>query len=191
MRLLYGTWLALLAACGARPTPADTFLTRIAEHCGRAYAGRIVANEGGAPDDPMAGKALVMHVRACAPGRLEIPFHVGEDRSRTWILSRIARGLRLEHDHRHQDGSSDALSMYGGDTAAAGSATRQEFPVNEPSRELFARQDRQVSMTNVWAIEIEPGRRFVYELAREGRLFRVEFDLTRPVLAPPTPWGRR
>jgi hypothetical protein len=44
-------------------------------------------------------------------------------------------------------------------------------------------------MTNVWAIELEPGRRYVYELARPGRLFRVEFDLTKPVAPPLPPWG--
>jgi hypothetical protein len=33
-------------------------------------------------------------------------------------------------------------------------------------------------MTNVWAMEIEPKQVFIYELARPGRLFRVEFDLT-------------
>ena len=38
-------------------------------------------------------------------------------------------------------------------------------------------------------MEVEPGRAFVYELARPQRLFRVEFDLTRPVPAPPAPWG--
>ena len=39
--------------------------------------------------------------------------------------------------------------------------------------------------------EIEPGRRFLYELSRpNGRLFQVEFDLSRPVPLPPwSSWG--
>ena len=42
------------------------------------------------------------------------------------------------------------------------------------------------------AIEIAPGRQFVYELSRPGgRLFQVEFDLTRPVPPPPAPWGSK
>jgi hypothetical protein len=188
----------LLAACAGRAPPAaapspdaaaDAFLASLARHCGRAHAGRIVASEPAAADDSMAGEALVMHVRGCSPGQLKIPFHVGDDRSRTWVLTRTASGLRLEHDHRHEDGSSDAVTMYGGDTAAAGSATRQEFPVSAPSRALFERQGLPASVTNVWALEVEPGRRFVYELARPGRLFRVEFDLTRDVAVPPAPWG--
>jgi hypothetical protein len=44
--------------------------------------------------------------------------------------------------------------------------------------------------TNVWTVEITP-EHFVYQLRREStdRRFRVEFDLTRPVEAPPAPWG--
>jgi hypothetical protein len=46
------------------------------------------------------------------------------------------------------------------------------------------------SVTNTWAMEIEAGQRFLYELARpSGRLFQVEFDLTQPVPIPPAPWG--
>lgn len=173
--------------------PADAFLAALAVHCGKAYAGRIVANEPaaapGAPADPFEGKALVMHVRECSPGEIRVPFHVGDDRSRTWVITRTGGGLRLKHDHRHEDGSSDVLTMYGGDTAAPGTSTRQEFPVDAESKALFEQQGLKASMTNVWAIELEPGVRYVYELARPGRLFRVEFDLTRPVALPPPPWG--
>lgn len=172
--------------------PADAFLARIAEHCGEAYAGRIVADEPPPPgEDPFAGKDLVLHVRSCTEGRIEIPFHVGEDRSRTWVLTRTADGLRLKHDHRHEDGSHDEVTMYGGDTAEPGTEVRQEFPVDAESIATFEENGLAASVVNVWAMEIEPGERFVYELARPGteRLFRVEFDLTTPVPEPPAPWG--
>ncbi len=200
--LVTGSALVLAVACSAGPAappagaaveqaPVDSFLAAVRQHCGQAFAGRIVANDPATPDDPFVGKTLVMHVRECAPATVSIPFHVGDDRSRTWVLTRTGSGLRLKHDHRHADGSSDVLTMYGGDSAGAeaGSATRQTFPVDEESKALFTREKREVSLTNVWAMEIEPGRRFVYELARPGRLFRVEFDLTTPVEAPPAPWG--
>jgi hypothetical protein len=120
------------APSGPMTAPADAFLAAIAAHCGKAFAGRIVANEPqtGTPD-AFEGKPLVMHVRGCSePTReLSIPFHVGDDRSRTWVLTRTADGLRLKHDHRHEDGSPDASTLYGGDTAQAGTAMRQEFPV--------------------------------------------------------------
>ena len=48
-----------------------------------------------------------MHVRECSEDAIRIPFHVGEDRSRTWVVTRTANGLRLKHDHRHEDGSEE------------------------------------------------------------------------------------
>ena len=196
--------LAFITACGggsreqAAPpageprqaaTAADAFMQRIVAHCGQAFEGRIAANEPADPNDPFVGQRLVMHVRQCSDDELMIPFHVGEDRSRTWIITRTDTGLRLKHDHRHQDGSDDVLTMYGGETTTAGTERRQEFPVDQFSKDLFQRENRQASMSNVWAMEIEPNQTFVYELARPGRLFRVQFDLTRPVEAPPAPWG--
>ena len=170
--------------------PADSFMARIAEHCGKAYEGRIVMNEPQADDDPFAGQALVMHVRDCGEKEVKIPFHVGENRSRTWILTRTYDGIRLKHDHRHEDGSEDDVTMYGGETASRGTEARQEFPVDRESVRLFEREGLAASTNNVWAVEIEPGERFVYELARPGteRLFRVEFDLTTPVAEPPPVW---
>lgn len=170
--------------------PADAFLARLAPHCGQAFAGRITANEPAQPSDPFDGKTLVMHVRECSPAEVKVPFHVGDDHSRTWVLTRTATGLRLKHDHRHEDGSDDAVTMYGGDTATPGTEVRQEFPVDAFSIEMFEREGLNVSVTNTWAMEIEPGKRFLYELSRPGgRLFRVEFDLATPVAPPPTPWG--
>ena len=164
----------------------------IAAHCGKAYAGRIVVNEPApATPDAFEGKALVLHVRGCdaTASRIEIPFHVGDDRSRTWILTRTDARLRLKHDHRHEDGSHDALTMYGGDTVAAGTVERQSFPADAESIAMFRREGLNASLENTWVVEIRPAL-FAYELTRpNGRRFRVEFDLTRPVAAPPAPWG--
>ncbi|MEJ1097987.1 MULTISPECIES: hypothetical protein [unclassified Pseudoxanthomonas] len=177
----------------AATEPVDGFLAAIARHCGQAFAGRVVANEP-KPSTPDAfeGKPLIMHVRGCDEPRkqLRIPFHVGDDRSRTWVLTRTPQGLQLKHDHRHEDGSPDATTMYGGNTVDAETATRQAFPVDVESIAMFQREGLTASVTNTWAMEIVPGQRFVYELSRpNGRLFRVEFDLTQPVPAPPAPWG--
>ena len=190
LALLLGAWGASPPQAAAEMSPPDAFLARIASHCGQAFAGRIVANEPAQPDDPFAGQALVMHVRECSPGEIRIPFHVGADHSRTWVLTRTGNGLRLKHDHRHEDGSEDAVTQYGGDTAGPGTPWRQEFPVDEFSIRMFEREGLTASVQNTWAMEIAPGERFVYELSRpSGRLFRVEFDLAVPVEIPPTPWG--
>ena len=187
--LALGAMAATLAAADPVGQAGDEFLAALGRYCGQAFAGRIAANEPAAANDPFVGKPLVMHVRECRPGELRIPFHVGTDRSRTWVLTRTGSGLRLKHDHRHEDGAPDVLTMYGGDTTGPGTAARQEFPADAESKALFERQGLTASLANVWAMEVEPGSRFVYELARPGRLFRVEFDLSQPVTPPPPPWG--
>lgn len=195
MRRWVVAWTALISigACSwpmARSQdPQPAFMETLGQHCGQAYAGRILVNQPADPKDPFVGKMLLMHVRECSEEGLRIPFHVGEDRSRTWVLTRTETGLRLKHDHRHADGSEDVLTQYGGDTQDSGTATRQTFPADAHSRALFLAQGRSGSVSNVWALEID-GDYFVYELARpDGRMFRVAFDLQRPVTPPPAPWG--
>jgi hypothetical protein len=162
--------------------PVDAFWSSLRQLCGKAFAGKLV--ESVPPDTSFAGKALVMHVRECSDTTIRIPFHVGDNRSRTWVLTRNGNGLRLKHDHRHEDGSEDAVTQYGGDTADEGSATQQEFPADAYTGKLLP-----ISATNIWTIEVEPGRLYAYALRREGRRFRVEFDLTTPIDPPPAPWG--
>ncbi len=189
----------LLAGCAytAKTPAADpqaAFLGRLQKLCGKAFAGRLVTSE--AADADMAGAEMVMHVRTCRPSEIRIPFHVRRkdgswDRSRTWIVTRTPTGLRLKHDHRHGDGTPDAMTLYGGDTADAGTAARQFFPVDAESIALFRREGRAVSVTNVWAVEADAAR-FAYELRRVGanaRHFRVEFALDKPAAPPPPPWG--
>lgn len=182
--------LALLASCTAVPDspPAQLqFFERLRSLCGNAYRGRLVSDDP--TDRELAGQPMVMHVRSCSAHEVRIPFHVGEDRSRTWVISRTTEGLRLKHVHRHEDGSEDVLSRYGGDTVVPGTARRQEFPADSFSRTLFANQGIPQSAVNVWAVEVAPGEAFAYELRRPGRHFRAEFDLTQPVSPPPPPWG--
>ncbi len=191
--------LALTGCATTTATPQDAFWQALSSHCGKAYAGRLVSTE--APDADMRGAAMVMHVRDCSAARIAVPFHVQRadgtwDRSRTWVLTRTAAGLRLKHDHRHEDGKPDATTLYGGDTASPGSAAAQDFPVDAESIALFRAEGRSVSTTNVWRVEVDragaPAARFAYQLTRQppnARLFRVEFDLTKPIAAPPAPWG--
>lgn len=179
-----------LAAC-AQPAPAspqDQFFASLSALCGKSFAGAVVVGDP-VRDASFANQTLVMEVRECSDTEIRIPFHVGEDRSRTWVITRTDTGLRLKHDHRHEDGSEDVLTQYGGDTANEGSAVRQEFPADQHSKDLFTAQDIAVSAQNVWAVEVTPGAYFAYELTRPERHFRVEFNLREPVDAPPPPWG--
>ncbi len=182
--------LALLATAGCATVRTESsFLANIVEgNCGKAFEGRIVSPPDPA-DSSFAGKRLVMHVRQCSADEVRVPFHVGDDRSRTWVITRTPTGYRLKHDHRHEDGSEDKVTQYGGDTVTPGTPARQEFPADSFSKELFLRENNAAGVANVWAVDILPRRMFAYELRRPGRFFRVEFDLTRPVDPPPPPWG--
>jgi hypothetical protein len=192
MKIAAPLLVAALAGCatpGVTEAPRDRFFRDLASLCGKAFEGRIASPPVEA-DSAFAGKPLVMHVRGCTEDEIRIPFHVGEDRSRTWVVTRTAAGLRLKHDHRHADGGEDKLTQYGGDTVGEGIAQRQEFPADDLSKAMFDRENIPASTANVWAMEVD-GRVFAYELRRPGRWFRVEFDLTRPVAPPPAPWGSR
>lgn len=186
--LIAGGALACVApAAAAENGNVDRFLDNLAEHCGEAFAGRVVANEPVTGPDPFANRYLVMHVAECEPDELRLTFHVSDDGERQWILKRTERGLQLRHSHRTADGTPLALTMYGGETVDVGTPLRQEFPADAYTIALFEREDLDVGRDNVWAMEIEEDRRFVYELARDdGRLLQIEFDLAHPVELPET-----
>ena len=174
------TVLALLVAGCATPRevdPQEGFMKNLLLLCGKTLEGRIVSPPVAADAD-FAGKHLVAHVRDCSPTEFRIPFAVGEDHSRTWVITRTSSGLQLKHDHRDEDGTEDKLSQYGGETVVPGTPRRQEFPADQFSKDLFVREGREVSVTNVWALETAPGF-LAYELRRPGRFFRVEFQLQR------------
>jgi hypothetical protein len=191
LSLVFIALMPMLAGCpnknAYKTMPAsDYFFRSIQTHCTKAYAGKLVAFNDS--DVKLFSGPLIMHVRGCDKDVLRIAFHVGENRSRTWVITRNEKGLRLKHDHRHQDGSEDKLTQYGGDTISEGDAMRQEFPADDFSKAMFTREGMQVSTENIWALELR-NQVFAYELRRPNRHFRVEFDLSKPVENPPAPWG--
>lgn len=172
-----------LPACASTPvadTPQDVFLARLNALCGQRFEGRVATTDP--VDDDFRNSRLVMHVRDCAANEVGIPFAVGEDRSRRWVITRTEAGLRLKHDHRDPQGEIHGWHMYGGDTVAPGTAERQSFPVDAESIAMFREGGAEASTTNVWSVDVRPGDIFAYELRRpSGRFLRVEFDLTRPL----------
>ena len=70
---------------------------------GKAFAGQLVIGTEPSDADFMKGKAI-MHVWKVSESEIRIPFHIGENRSRTWVLTKTDNGLRLKHDHRKPDG---------------------------------------------------------------------------------------
>ncbi len=121
------------------------------------------------PQDPkhdFAGKKLIMSVQACSDTEIRIPFRVGDDTSRTWIISLTEKGLLLKHDHRHADGTPDKVTMYGGWAAPGGSPTEQRFAADDETEKLIPE-----ASTNVWTLTIgEHGNEFTYALERNGEM---------------------
>jgi hypothetical protein len=185
--------LVCLAACAGQADrgeqqPQQAWWESMQELCGQAFAGEMVRYDP-ALDTGWLDRDVIMHVRECSEDEIRIPLHVGENRSRTWVLTRTDDGIRLKHDHRHPDGSEEVSTQYGGDTVEPGTPTRQEFPADAHSRELFLATDHPDGVHNVWIMEVHPGERFTYNLTRPNRDFAADFDLTRPVDPPPPPWA--
>lgn len=185
------TMLAVLLSCTGMASANDgagdasDWWQRLQALCGNAYEGQLIrAPEG---DTTFRDRRVVMHVRDCSAQRVRIPLIVGEDFSRTWVLTLTGAGIQLKHDHRHEDGTPDAVTMYGGTTSNAGSADAQMFPADDETRVVIPGSGQR----SAWLIEIHPGERFVYAANRVGtvRGFQVDFDLSRPVPAPQAPWG--
>ena len=179
----FGFFVALSPSAFAAPQvaaqPVDQFFAEMSALCGKSFNGKLAAGDDS--DASFATAKMQAHVRTCTDREIQISFDVGEDRSRTWIITRTDSGLRLKHRHMLKDGTEDPVSQYGGDTAQPGTTTRQEFPVDAYSKAMFTKEGRTVSNTNIWAFEIDPGQTLTYELARPNRLFRVAFDVAHPV----------
>jgi len=160
---------------------SEQFWTKLKSHCGKAYEGELIT--GG--NDDFAGKKLVMHVRTCEDDTVRIPFFVGEDKSRTWVLTMHDGRIQLKHDHRHEDGSEDDVTQYGGRSTNEGLADIQFFPADQETANLIS-----YASTNVWWITLDETS-FAYNLRRMGsdRLFTAKFDLSKEVDTPSAPWG--
>lgn len=154
-----GTWFL-------GPQGQDTrtqFFARLRSLCGTRFEGASTFPTD--TTDSFAGKKLVAEVASCTEGEVRVPFAVGEDRSRTWLFTRVGSGLQLKHDHRHADGTPDAVTMYGGMAGLAGSALSQSFAADAHTAQLIP-----AAATNVWTVSLSAdGRRLTYHLERNGR----------------------
>ncbi|MCL6260482.1 hypothetical protein M3O96_15370 [Aquiflexum sp. TKW24L] len=168
----------------AQELPANQiFWKSLSAHCGNSYEGTVITPIS--ENDPFAGKKLVMHIVDCGNEFIHIPFFVGEDKSRTWVLTMEDGLIKLKHDHRHADGSPDKVTQYGGIASNTGMAGIQFFPADQETADLIP-----ASATNVWWITLDETS-FTYNLRRMGtdRLFSVKFDLTKEVESPGPAWG--
>ncbi len=176
MHMLHSSAFAavlLAAASSVHAAPAhDAYFATLSKLCGATFEGASVFPKD--PADTFAGKKLVANVVSCTADEIRIPFLVGEDRSRTWIIRKEQGALTLKHDHRHADGTPDAVTMYGGLADASGSATSQSFRADAYTAGLIPG-----AVTNVWTISLSSdGRALTYYLERDAKP-RFKAELTR------------
>lgn len=186
MKSLFPAMLLLLSYTSfsqENTSGAVVFWETLKQHCGKAYEGTLAEH---VKNDSFSGKTLTMFIRTCEDNVITIPFYVGEDRSRTWVLSLENGRIKLKHDHRHEDGSEDEITQYGGISPNRGLPHLQIFPADQETATLIP-----YASTNVWWITIDE-KSFSYNLKRigtENPSFTVVFDLSKPVEAPVAPWG--
>lgn len=175
-------FIVFIYSASVTAQPSQEFWSSLEELCGKTFKGKVLE----APEnDSFREVELVMHVRSCEDNELRIPFFAGEDRSRTWVLTMNDNKIMLKHDHRHEDGSEDEITQYGGEASNHGLSNLQTFPADDFTAELIP-----AAASNVWWIEIEKGKSFTYNLRRIGtdRYFSIQFDLTSEIETPLAPW---
>jgi hypothetical protein len=150
----------------------DQFFNALSEQCGQRFEGEMTYPSEG--QDSFAGKLLIAKIDICTSTEIRIPFAVGEDHSRTWIVSKTKKGLQLKHDHRHKDGTPDDVNMYGGLAGEEGSRLSQSFSADEHTATIIP-----AASTNVWTLTFsDSGKSLRYHLERHNAP-RFTAELTR------------
>lgn len=152
------------------------FLNNLTGLCGKSFRGKETYTAPGR--DSWADKDFVMHVTVCEEDKVYIPFHLGEDHSRTWMFIMEGQRLRFRHDHRHEDGTPEELTMYGGYSDGTGTGYKQKFPADDYTIKLL-----DDNASREWRVILaEDLSTFTYQLLYNGKVvFSAEFDLTRPI----------
>ncbi|TVR53298.1 MAG: hypothetical protein EA421_11530 [Gemmatimonadales bacterium] len=154
------------------------FFEEMSSLCGQTFGGRtILAEESDTTFEPAR---LYFTVENCGDDELRMPFVVGDDDSRTWILSMEEGGLTFVHEHLRPDGTPYENSGFGGRASGEGSDVFQHFPDFQATEETPAAERR------VWRLRLDREYEiFHYYLDRGGRpAYRLVFHLGPPSPAP-------
>lgn len=189
-----------LTACSVGGDAGDTdtasdFLKALSPLCGKTYIGAVVSDDP--QDEDWRQEVLTLGPIECSEGDvIAMPLAVGADTSRTWFLKPAGDKIEFRHQHLLKNGDVDPVSDYGGysnefskttaETHIDDKLTQQktlwfiDFPADEKTIAIFNKNGLEVSTTNVWSFEYNEGVQLSYELNRQGRHFRAEFDLAPP-----------
>ncbi len=165
-------------------TEQQIFWDALRQHCGNAYQGELA--DATPYYLPFDDSNVILHIRDCSGSAMHLALHIGDDRSRNLMLTKVEGTLQLKHDHRYEDGNEESVSQYGGKAPKPGLVNRQIFRADaHTTRILPQRYD------NFWFLDIMDETTLAYGVhwPTYGHSIRIEFDTSAPVSAPPAPWG--
>ncbi|RAU82293.1 hypothetical protein [Pontibacter arcticus] len=173
MALLISFLFTFILAFSPVSKEQNQFFNALRAQDGKTYTGTATVSP--ARENPIAGKELKLFVSKAANDSIRIAFWVGDDKSRTLIVKfNKQRGLSLQHDHRHEDGTPDAMAMYGGTATEAGTALAQSFPADSYTSELSPR-----NATSIWALKLSKDKKnFTYTLtSNDVLMYQLDFKM--------------
>ncbi len=182
--------LSIMLACGPAAEKEKTgieetialsgnekkFFERISTLCGKKFAGEEVFTAEGR--ESFAGEKMIIHFEKCTEDEIRIPFHIGDDKSRTWLLLVEDGELRFRHDHRDEDGDPEEITMYGGYSDKKGTEYSQFFPPDDYTLDLLER-----APGHEWVLTFsEDMKTLTYCLqSKDNLVFKAKFFIDEPL----------
>ena len=146
------------------------FFDSLSSLCQQRFEGEMTYPEEGL--NSFKGKTLLAKFIHCEDSQIRVSFEVGDDKARTWLITKTKKGLELKHDHRHKDGTEYDINMYGGLAKKGGTALSQSFAANKATANAIP-----AAKTNVWTLSLSDDMqnlRYYLERHAEPR-FNAEF----------------
>jgi hypothetical protein len=173
---IFNITCALIFFSGMLHAQSDkVFFDKLKSLEGKTFYGKAIYMPDTTKANDFWGKELKFTVNKGKNSVLRLPFQVGENKSRTWVLTKSKNGIQLKHDHRHDDGSPDSITNYGGvSDVKISTALAQYFPADAFTAKLIP-----TASTNRWIMEFSPDKKkFYYILQRDNVMrFKAEFNL--------------
>lgn len=159
------------AQAPAQDTARSAFFANLGKQCGATFEGAASVTPD-RPGDHFVGRKLVLHIASCSADEIRIPFAVGDNRSRTIIIRYDGTVLSVKHDHRHENGTPEAVTMYGGPAADGGSALMQSFTSDSYTTKLLPNM-----LNPLWILRLsEDGQTVRYDLdISNNQIYRFDF----------------
>ena len=162
----------------------QVFWNNIQEHCGNVYEGELA---DATPFYQTFDADLIrIHVRECTDELTHISLHIDDNHSRNLLITKTEGNLLLKHDHRNEDGTEEEITQYGGFAEQPGLENRQIFWADSHTADILPER-----FDNFWFLDIMDEQTLAYGVhwPIQGNSIRMEFDISEPVDAPPSPWG--